>query len=113
MAPKSKSAPAAPKAAPSFQFGDAEVPAVVRKSTAVNPLSEVCAALAATLDAEKGRTPGAKVVTAADEKQVKQIKRWLALAGPDNNVTFRSTVDGNKVTFWAVSRITQNRKPKG
>ena len=90
---------------PALSFEDAEVPATTRPVT-VNPLSEVCRALA-----EKHRAGEtlAKRVGAADDKQVKSIKRWLSLSGKENSVTFRSIAKDNAVTFWPVERIEHKR----
>ena len=90
---------------PALSFEDAEVPATVRPVT-VNPLSEVCRILAEEYRAGK---PLAKRVGAADDKQVKSIKRWLSLSGKEHGVTFRSIAKDNTVTFWPVERIEHKR----
>lgn len=120
-APKAEAAVPAPAPAASFTFGDAAVPAVTRKSTAVNPLLDVCKSIAETM--KDGRSTVAKTVNSANAEQTKKIKRWLALAGKEIGVTFRSVVDETKdakgkvtgfvVTFWAVERIEhKDRKPR-
>ena len=88
-----------------LSFEDAEVPATVRPVT-VNPMSEVCRILAEQYRA--GKTL-AKRVGAADDKQVKSIKRWLSLSGKEHGVTFRSIAKDNTVTFWPVERIEHKR----
>lgn len=103
---------AATETAPSFTFTDAPVPETVRKSTAVNPLLDVCKQVAATMG-DGDRSKVAKKVTAANEEQVKRIKRWLSEAGPECGVTFRSIVDGTSVTFWAVKRIVHKPRNNG
>jgi hypothetical protein len=74
-------------------------------------MREVCTTLAATFDPETGKSK-AKSVQAADDKMVRQIKRWLADLGTDLGYTFRSVVsEGNLVTFWAVTKIV-HRTPE-
>lgn len=100
---------ATPAPAPSFTFADAPVPSQTRVSTAVNPLADVCAQIAQTMgDGE--RSTIAKTLQTASPEQVSKVKRWLALAGADLGVTFRSIVKDGAVTFWAVKRITHKRK---
>ncbi len=110
---------------PTFTFEDAPVPTQTRKSTAVNPLLEACKGIAETMGEDttdaKGvlipaRSKTAKTVNAATDAQAKQIKRWLALAGKELAVTFRSVVEKNDgkqtVTFWAVKRIEHKEARK-
>ena len=90
---------------PTLTFEDADVPATVRP-VAVNPMSDVCGILAEKFKA--GETL-AKRVGAADDKQVKSIKRWLSLSGKEHGVTFRSIAKDSTVTFWPVERIEHKR----
>ena len=90
---------------PAFTFEDAEVPATFRP-VAVNPMSNMCGILAEKFKA--GKTL-AKRVGAADDKQVKSIKRWLSLSGKEHGVTFRSIAKDSAVTFWPVERIEHKR----
>ena len=78
----------------------------------MNPLLDVCKAIKESV--KDGRSTIAKTVNSANEEQTKKIKRWLALAGKDLDVTFRSVEKTPGVlTFWAVERIEhKDRKPR-
>lgn len=92
---------------------DAAVPEQTRASKP-NPFGEVVAALADTMT-DEGRSASAKTVTVPADA-VPKVKRYLSLAGQANGVSVRSIVDEDgknaRVTFWAVTRIVRERKPK-
>lgn len=90
--------------APVFTFSEAPVPATTRASSAVNPMLDACTKIKASM--KDGRSTIALSTRVGDDAQVGKVKRWLALAGKELGVTFRSIVKDTTVTFWAVERIT-------
>lgn len=96
-------------------FGEAEVPAVVRRSTRVNPYSKAVSDLADNVD-EDGKSKRALTATLSIAA-AKASKRLLSQAGRENGVTVRSTIDENKdgtalLTFWTVPAVKRPRKNK-
>ena len=96
-------------------FGEAEVPAVVRRATRVNPYTEAVAGLAANLD-DDGKSKRALTATLSTAA-AKASKRLLSQAGRENGVTVRSTIDENAdgtalLTFWTVPAVKRPRKNK-